>query len=308
MLSYARYSGRADLAVLRAFASRATRERAPLHATWRPGDFNWQLKPDYDARPPLYRLTDGDESVGAVWFDAPGAINLELLPHAEDRLPDVLAWAEAKAAAVPQQSPQPKLALTVFDADFRRQMVLADAGYARTGPAGVHLRYDLTEPVPPAKPPPGYSIGDSVDLDPELRSAAHRDAWNALDHLGIAANSTFSSAVYRALAGADGYDPSLDLVVRGPDGRLFGNAVAWADPDSRAGLFEPVGVHPEVRGKGLAGAMILEALRRLRDRGMAYAEIGTAHFNAAAFRAYLNTGFTLADRSSNWAKPLTMRD
>lgn len=44
------YSGRADLLQLQHYASTALASRFPLDATWHPGDFSWQLMPDYDRR------------------------------------------------------------------------------------------------------------------------------------------------------------------------------------------------------------------------------------------------------------------
>jgi len=61
------------------------------------------------------------------------------------------------------------------------------------------------------------------------------------------------------------------------------------------------------RKRGLARSAILEGLRRLKQRGMAWGRVSTARFNRPAIAAYASSGFTLIDRASWWSKPLTAR-
>jgi GNAT superfamily N-acetyltransferase len=297
-LSFRRYGGRGDLPALLTFASEATRLRAPLRAAWHPGDIVWGLKPAFGAAADLYAVSVEDQVAAALWFEGPGDLRLEVLPDHEYRVAELVGWAEGRTRAA-------NLDLTVFDGDRRRQHALAGLGFERRGPEGVQFDLTLASMREGPSPPPGLRLRDGVGIDPDARSASHRDAWNALDHIGLpSARSGFTTDVYRSLLDAPVYDPWLDIVLQAPNGRLVANCIVWADPASGVGVVEPVGTHPDFRGRGLAGVVIAEGLRRLRALGLSTARIGTAHFNAPAIAAYAAMGFDQVDRSSVWSKPL----
>lgn len=65
-----------------------------------------------------------------------------------------------------------------------------------------------------------------------------------------------------------------------------------------------MGTHADFRGLGLARAVNVEGLRRLKARGMAWGRVSTAHFNAPAIATYLSCGFEIIDRLSWWTKAL----
>lgn len=294
-LSFRRYAGRFDLPALLAFASEANRLRTPRRGAWHPGDIIWGLKPDFDGGAPLYAVKIGKAVIGAFWVEGPGELRLEVLPENEHRTAEIIGHAEGLTSAE-------RLDVTVFDSDLPRQEALAALGFQRRGPAGVQFALPL-DAIPRAPPPRGFQLRDCLSIDPDARSAAHRDAWNALGHIGLPdARSGFTTETYLSLLDAPSYDPALDIVIEAPDGRLVGNCIAWADTMSGVGIFEPVGIHPEFRGRGLAGVVIAEGLRRMRAQGLTTAWIGTAHFNAPAIAAYSALGFAQVDSSSIWSK------
>jgi mycothiol synthase len=294
-LSFRRYQGRAELTAQRAFASEAIRLRAPWRAAWHPGDIVWGLKPGFDREAPLHAVKVGERLIAAFWLEVGGELQFEVLPEHEHRTAEIVGHAEHLSSAE-------RLDIAVFDSDVRRQETLTTLGFRRRGPANVQFTLPL-DAIPQEPPPHGFRLRDCLGVDPDARSAAHRDAWNALAHIGLPdARSGFSTDVYLSLLNAPGYDPALDIVIEAPDGRLVGNCIAWADTASGVGIFEPVGVHPDFRGRGLAGAVIAEGMRRLRARGLTTAWISTAHFNAPAIAAYSALGFALMDSSSLWSK------
>jgi GNAT superfamily N-acetyltransferase len=63
------------------------------------------------------------------------------------------------------------------------------------------------------------------------------------------------------------YRADLDCVVEAPDGSIAAYTLAWLDEVNAVGQFEPVGTHADHRRLGLARAVGLYALRRLRDLG-----------------------------------------
>jgi len=65
--------------------------------------------------------------------------------------------------------------------------------------------------------------------------------------------------------------PSCFIAVR--DGRLLGFACYDA---TMKGFFGPIGVAPELRGKGAGKALLLRALEAMREAGYGYAAVGWA--------------------------------
>jgi mycothiol synthase len=88
-----------------------------------------------------------------------------------------------------------------------------------------------------------------------------------------------------------GYDPELDLAAVSTSGQFGAFAMAWIDPISQTGQFEPVGTDPRVRRMGLARATLLEGLRRLQARGMKRAIVMTDTGEEAAVALYKSIGF-----------------
>ena len=297
MLAWDRYRDRADLARLLDFAHRSAVARAPLRATWRPGDGAWQLKGQYDARLPLYLGRRGEDVLAVVLFEGAGQALIEMHPNAEDEAGEVLAFAEAKARS-------PALTLTAFDKDQRRQMALTVRGYQHVGPAGVQMEQPLAGEISPPVLPEGFTIRDCVGVDADRRSKAHRDPWSALEHMDIHGESGFSAALYQSLTTAPVYEPAFDLLIEGPDGAYVANLIAWPDRAATVGHFEPVGVSPAVRGRRFTTLLMQEAMRRMQAVGVTKAEVCTAHFNTSAIKAYEAAGFAIVERTSTWTKTL----
>ncbi|HLJ52725.1 MAG TPA: GNAT family N-acetyltransferase [Rhizomicrobium sp.] len=295
------YSGRADLVLLQDFASRALAARFPLEATWHPGDFSWQLMPDYDRSHRVRMWLNGDAVKAVAMFEAPGRLFLEILPQSAALLPQIVARAERSA----QHAGQPALYVRVYDGDQDRVAALSRLGYAKSAPEGVVFRCDLSQPLPTRDLAPGFRIRDCTGIDPVGRAKAHRDARDDLSEIGLPeARSSFTTEVYDGLRRAPGYDPTLDILVEDEHGELVANCIAWLDDASGIGSFEPVGTHARFRRRGLARFAVQEGLRRLQERGMRWGRVSTAHFNAPAIAAYAASGFELHDRSSWWSKAI----
>jgi GNAT superfamily N-acetyltransferase len=291
------YQGAGDLAPLLSFGSRAIAQRFPLNANWHPGDFVWELHAGRDSPQPIQMWGSPSGVVAVAWFMGPAELLIEVLPDSEDLVPEIVAHAETMARN------QAELSIRAFEGDLTRVRALERLGYRRAGPEGVWFRLDLSAPPPALDPPDGFSVRDSIGIDPGLRAAAHRDAWNDLSRIGLPdARSAFTTEAYLSLRSAPRYDPTLDILVQAPDGVLVANCICWADEESGIGIFEPVGAHAAFRGRGLARVAIGEACRRLRARGHRWARVGTAHFNAPAISAYRACGFEEYDHTTWWRR------
>jgi ribosomal protein S18 acetylase RimI-like enzyme len=287
------------------FVRDALPRRWPAFAYWHPGDVTWMLYADADRVVDDIRLwTDGDATTGFAWFYAPVFVRLDARPGIPRLVDEMLEWAEEKRTREAQGRDK-GLSTIALESDPERIAVLESRGYERIERGNVHMRRSLEDPVEETRLPEGMHFRSCVDIDLEERAGAHRDAWSHLEHLGMPdAQSRFSLLAYEQLRREPGYRADLDLVVETRDGAHASCLIAWSDDANRVGLIEPVGTRDAWRRKGLARALNLEALRRLREAGMRSAQISTTSFNDRAEATYLSCGFEIVDRDWFWVKRL----
>ncbi len=171
-----------------------------------------------------------------------------------------------------------------------------------------HLYHrSLREPVPAPVLPPGFTIRPIAGIaEAEMRAALQRDAFFPQG------SKTYEEGTLRQLAvmKMPYYDPQLDLMIIAPDGTPAAGCICWVDPVNRVALFEPVGTRPQFRRQGLATALMLGGLQRLRERGMQTALVIGVHpgkeennteFTSSRF-VYEAVGFQLQRRIYTYHK------
>jgi mycothiol synthase len=103
----------------------------------------------------------------------------------------------------------------------------------------------------------------------------------------------------RALMAHPDYDPDLELLVAGQDGALAAlcecsrSRIEWGATGRRAGEIDMLFVHPDMRRRGLARALLLIALHHLRDHGAAVTTLFTERANFPARGLYEALGFAI---------------
>jgi mycothiol synthase len=94
-------------------------------------------------------------------------------------------------------------------------------------------------------------------------------------------------------------------VAAAPDGSLAGFATVWLDDMVHSAFFEPVGVAPEHRRRGVARALMAEGLRRAHSLGATRAHVGSLSPEAEAL--YVSVGFKDHLLAECWEKELGWR-
>jgi GNAT superfamily N-acetyltransferase len=261
-----------------------------------PGDLEyWRFQttdPDSAFASAELWLADGAPA-GFVW-PAANVLDLAVHPDHADLLPAMLDWGEAWQ----RERGHPAVQTPALESDAAWEELLRARGYAPTGDAMHWYRVrplaGSADAIPAAPLPAGYALRSGADADALARLQA-----------AARAGPPIPASSYRALPGSRFYRTDLDLVATTADGTPMAFALVWFDAANGAGLFEPVGCHPDHRRRGLATALLCEGLRRLRDLGATHALVANRVGNEAAGALYESVGFAPDGRSRTWRKPLS---
>ncbi len=169
------------------------------------------------------------------------------------------------------------------------------AGFTRHTLSTLRLTRALTIPLPDAHLPDGFVIRPVVG---EQEVAAYVSLHNAA--FGRQQATPEEIATQLAFMRDPGYSPDLDLVVVAPDGTLAAFCVGQIDVEGnvRRSLQEawtdPLGTHPTFQRRGLARALLVALLHRLRIDGVDLAILGTGSWNRATQQLCASVGFQVA--------------
>ena len=294
------------------FLSENARRRMPDFSYLMPGDVCWRL-PGSAPKQNLSLFYDDVGLAGYAWFEPGTDVEFDLrwsLDYDHPVVDAMLAWASSRRAEFPPAYPRfvdldsmeawrqeiltphaeldntdRVLTAIAFESDPPRIQRLTESGFAPTAHFQPFYRLELNRNFPDQQLAEGMSFRSVTEDDIDARVHLHRAAW---------VGSQFDRERYQSIRAMPSYQPSLDIVLETEAG-FASYCICWEDQASGLGIFEPVGTHPEWRGKGVGKAIILEGLRRLRDRGLDHAEVHTAGFNAPAQALYESCGFVRKD-------------
>jgi ribosomal protein S18 acetylase RimI-like enzyme len=232
------------------------------------GDVAWQ-RFQHTGREHEWRFRIWEEDgapVAWAWIRRPATLGHEIHPrHRGGALHDeLLDWFEAEVE-------EEELRVSSLTTDAERLAFLRARGYEIEPAARVfayHLRElgDLPDPVLPG----GYRLRAVESADLEARVELHRVVWEP---------SRVTVESFSKLQTVWPYRADLDCVAEDPDGSLVAYCLAWLDDANRVGELEPVGTHPDYRRRGLASAVCLFALKRLKEEratlGIVYSIAGS---------------------------------
>jgi ribosomal protein S18 acetylase RimI-like enzyme len=137
---------------------------------------------------------------------------------------------------------------------------------------------------------------DEGEADPRVRAVAAGDDVRprcSVTHAAFGVARPFDPYVeqYAAFMDSPAYPDGWDLVAWTDAGQAAACAIAWPDPFSEVGNFEPVATHPDHRRHGYGTAVLRDGCRRLRSAGMRRAIVRTPVTNHAALAMYRSAGF-----------------
>jgi GNAT superfamily N-acetyltransferase len=212
----------------------------------------------------------------------------------------VLDWAEEAARAYPPAEGRSALRVRPRDTDDDLIVLLVARGFVREDWRTLRFGRDLRVPIPTPRVPPGYAIRHLAgESELEAYAAMHREAFGT-PHM--------TAERRRRLLREPGYVPQLDLVAVAPDGELAAFVYCSVDHEENGrlpvtqGWTDPIGTRPVHRHRGLATALVLEGFRRLRDRRVDRAYLGTGDANTALHGVCAAVGYRLEHAVLSYAK------
>lgn len=281
-------------------------------------EYNWHVaRLDYwwwFANPDLEKIIP-EENV-FLWETAGGEIAAVLNPEGRGQVylqvhPDfytlelddeMIALAEERLAGTDEDGNR-KLWLFIDSQDQTRREVLKRRGFQRvTEPdcREYQHRRPLDEPLPEPHPVAGYiirSLGDGLEL---LERCYASGLGFHNDDIHTARDNRDHPAWYGHIQSAPLYRRDLDLVAVACDGSIAAFCTIWFDDVTRTAYFEPVATVPAHRQHGLARAVMIEGLHRLKRMGCKVAFVGG--YSQAANALYFSVMGPEHDVSEPWEK------
>lgn len=248
-----------------------------------PGDLGWFWRHGGEATAAAVRRWSRDgQLLGIGLLDGPDLLRLAIAPEAHhDR-----ALADQIAADVtdPQRGVLPEGAASVeAPPGALVHDVLGEHGWAIDEPWSMLLR-DLSEPVGD----PGVRV---EVIDPERAGV-----WAAVHCAAFGGGPEDVAAVegrWHAKARGVPFADARSLVAYDEEDDAVAAATVWSAGPGQYGVLEPLGAHPDHRGRGHGRAMAVAAAAALQDLGSAAALVCTESANVAAVAAYQSAGFRL---------------
>lgn len=242
--------------------------------------------------------TSSGHIAAALIPENPGNVFLQLHPAARTpNLEEELITAAEVGLTIFRPNGARQVQIWANASDSFRKGLLAQRGYIRGDWPEIQQQRSLESDLPPVTLPAGYSIRALGDQD-ELPARSWL-SWRAF-HAKESDDQYKGWEWYRNLQNAPLYRRDLDLVVQSPSGELAAFCTAWFDDVTRSGVFEMVGTSPEHQRRGLAKAVMSEALQRLRQLGADMALLSS--YSPTAHGLFNNLGFNEVDRLEAWVK------
>jgi ribosomal protein S18 acetylase RimI-like enzyme len=163
----------------------------------------------------------------------------------------------------------------VTDGDIVLRDAVRRAGYLEIADAPFDVDLRLSTPrMTAATEPDGYVVRSAREGDDLLE--VHRASWRPADlpfapghepSFSAEATSTLTAQMLADIQAAWTYQRDLHIVVEATDQTLAASCIAWLDPTTHSATIEPLGVRPEYRRRGPAGALCMRMAQLIHAAG-----------------------------------------
>ncbi len=215
---------------------------------------------------------------------------------------DILSWACNRASHISRGESITLRCRRVREDNLRRISSLEHQGFRRENDRqGLRMGRRLDVPLDRPLIPQGFKIRHLSDQD-EI------EAYVALVNSAIP--KATSVEAHQKWIETPEYIPELDLIAVADDGTFAAFCQCYYDPlelarsRRREGWTDPIGTGPPYRKRGLARAVVLESLWRLKRRGIEDAVLGVASSNEVARKLYESIGYRAIYKMYDYVKVL----
>jgi mycothiol synthase len=245
------------------------------------------------------------QMVGFAFVDSSQNLRFEFDPQALDAdiESEVMAWSVTYIQRAMQESGETLTLDTSCRADdLHRRAFLERHGFVLEDIRSLHMARSLHEPIPAPQLTAGFRI----------RPVVGEQEVNALVALHRAAFGTENMTVAERLAmmRVPEYEAALDLLVVAPNGTLAATCMCTISQEEnkrtgrQEGATDPIATHPDYQRLGLAKALLLTGLHKLKQRGMETAVLGTSSQNITMQRTAEAVGFQVQSIKLWFAKEI----
>lgn len=258
---------------------------------------NHQLWQDDNGRVHAYTSLSPDENTPITFMpekrDWRGFIHPDY--WSEERMRELMAAAEIR---LKQRASQEPITTAAYESDVANTAVLEANGYVKQEALDVYMTRPLDQPIPTPTVPAGFVIRQFAgETEIESRAIVTNSAFG-----GFAEVSEWSLHNLQNMMRFCQTDGAVDFVAVTTDGQIVSSAIAFCDPSTQLGEFDPVGTHRDFWRQGLAKALLLTGLHWLKAKGMATAVVRTSINNQPAKKAYESIGFQTVDTLYRYQK------
>ena len=197
----------------------------------------------------------------------------------------------SRALAEAEEKQVESIKSNCVDCEVEKARFLERLGFRRSGYVEVFLERPLADPLSSYRLPNQYSIISIAD-QPEFTSG------NGL--------SIYPPEVNECIRSAPGYKSDLDVKACYCNEGVISGCISlcWYDDVGNCAVFEPVGTRDDHRGKGLALAVMVQAMENLRRYGAKMVYVGTGKNNTPAVHLYQKAGFSITDEIHQWQREM----
>ena len=233
------------------------------HINWNWGRFEWMIKhPEFDKSlmNSIGLWMDGKKVVGAAIYDMYfGEAFVGVLPEYSALYPEMLDYAYRELKN------ENGLGIAVCDDCTDEIGAAKSAGFAIAEQTETVMRLDLDEELPAALPD-GLHF---AELDPVKEPIAFQWLlWQGFDHGSDKAEFERDGDVFPEIPEfRKHFNTSLSIAAKAGNGEYVSYCCLWYSGKTDYAYVEPVCTVPSYRGKGVAKAVIYEALNRARPLG-----------------------------------------